>query len=88
MGKRYEYASVTEKGFFGVSWQRAYIDGFMAPKDARAFALGMDLVGAPKVVQARVVDMQWGRPTWLFKTVVDVLSGNGPATPTAKRRTV
>jgi hypothetical protein len=38
----------------------------------------------PQVVQVDIVDMQWGRPMWLFKTVVEVLSGRGPTTPTSK----
>jgi hypothetical protein len=40
---------------------------------------------APDVVQVTVVDMQWGRPMWLFKTAVDVLAGRGPDIPKSKR---
>lgn len=46
----------------------------------RSDAHAMEAV-APEVVQVTVVDMQWGRPVWLFNKVVDALSGRGPTSP-------
>jgi hypothetical protein len=41
---------------------------------------------APHVVAVQVVDMTWGRPTWLFKNVIEVLSGKSQRVPKAKKR--
>lgn len=40
---------------------------------------------APDVVYVNIVDMQWGRPMWLFEKVIEVLSGCGPEILSSRR---
>lgn len=157
MGLKSDYVSVMEKGFVGVTWQRAYVYGFMARESAAAFAARLDLVGgiaiqvcelaskepsdkafraankipvtrwstrdgafaasthipmipstfaylwmnllpetglrsdrramqlvAPSVVQVNIVDMQWGRPMWLYNQILKALTCRASMTPKAK----
>lgn len=40
---------------------------------------------APNVVQISIVDMQWGRPMWLYDTIVAALSDRGSSTPLSRK---